>query len=168
MLTCIFGGNGSGKSRFAESLVDTCGDPRYYVATMIPYGESGARRVQKHIRQRENLRFTTLELPYLEDLSRIPEQSVVLLEDLSNLLANRMFENKGDGEGVLEDVFSLSRKSRELFVVSITGYKQEDFSGDTARYVEALKTLNSALAEKADRVYEMKEGIPVLRKGEER
>ena len=79
MLTCIFGGNGSGKSRFAESLVDTCGDPRYYVATMIPYGESGARRVQKHIRQRENLRFTTLELPYLEDLSRIPEQSVVLL-----------------------------------------------------------------------------------------
>lgn len=168
MLTCIYGGNGSGKSRFAESLVAKSGDPRYYIATMIPYGESGAQRVQKHIKQRENLRFTTLERPYLDDLDEIPEDAIVLLEDASNLIANWIFVKKGDYREALDRVLKLSERVKELYIVCISGYRREDFSGETADYVDALEQVNKALFEKADIAYEMIDGQPCLRKGEEK
>lgn len=166
MLICIYGGNSSGKSCFAESLVSKSSDPRYYVATLIPYGESGAKRVEKHIRQRAGLRFQTIESPYLEGLSLIPEDGIVLLEDLSNLLANWIFVRKGDWKQAISDVLALSQRVKELYVVCISGYRGEDFSGETADYVEAMAYANRALAAKADVVYEMINGQPYLRKGE--
>ena len=42
MLYLLTGGSGCGKSAFAEQLLLTLPAPRYYIATMIPYGEEGA------------------------------------------------------------------------------------------------------------------------------
>ena len=72
MLTCVYGENSSGKSRYAESLVAATHGPRFYIATMIPYGESGAKRVEKHRKQREDLGFTTVEDPELADPGNAP------------------------------------------------------------------------------------------------
>ena len=42
MMHLVTGGSGSGKSAYAEQQVLAAGDaPRYYIATMMPYGEEG-------------------------------------------------------------------------------------------------------------------------------
>ena len=44
MMHLVTGGSGSGKSAYAEQQVLEAGDaPRYYIATMMPYGEEGRR-----------------------------------------------------------------------------------------------------------------------------
>ena len=45
MITFICGGSGSGKSKYAEQLIlsGSCPDRRYYIATIIPYGEEGRK-----------------------------------------------------------------------------------------------------------------------------
>ena len=51
MLHVITGGSGSGKSAYAEGLVQKTGPGRrIYIATMIPYGEEGRQRVLRHRR----------------------------------------------------------------------------------------------------------------------
>lgn len=95
MLTFVVGENNTGKSAYAESLVEaTTSGKRYYIATMIPYGEEGKQRVAKHIKMRAHLGMITIEDPFLEKADMIEDHSVVLLEDLSNLVANRMFADK--------------------------------------------------------------------------
>ena len=62
MLVVVTGGSGSGKSAYAEQQVLEAGDaPRYYIATMMPYGEEGRRRVEKHRRMRREKHFETIE-----------------------------------------------------------------------------------------------------------
>ena len=62
MMHLVTGGSGSGKSAYAEQQVLEAGDaPRYYIATMMPYGEEGRRRVEKHRRMRREKHFETIE-----------------------------------------------------------------------------------------------------------
>ena len=50
MFALIFGGSGSGKSEYAEKLSCELAqkNEKYYIATMIPYGEEGKKRVESH------------------------------------------------------------------------------------------------------------------------
>ena len=49
MFALIFGGSGSGKSEYAEKLSCELAqkNEKYYIATMIPYGEEGKKRVDE-------------------------------------------------------------------------------------------------------------------------
>ena len=91
MLTLILGGSASGKSEYAERLVMDQPGPHIYLATMEPWGEEGAGRVQKHRASRRRRDFLTVER-YI-DLSSLslPSNSSILLEDLGNLTANELF-----------------------------------------------------------------------------
>mgnify|MGYP000463544607 CR=1 FL=1 len=91
MLTLIIGGSGSGKSSFGEELAQKSNSKLYYLATMIPYGDEGKRRVERHLKLRKGKGFETIE-EYM-DIGNIdiPYGSCVLLEDLPNLVANNMF-----------------------------------------------------------------------------
>ena len=95
MLALIIGGSGSGKSAFAERLSAAAGPGGFYLATMEPFGEEGRARIARHRAQRGALGFLTVER--YTDLAgaQIPPGADVLLEDLSNLLANEMFSPKG-------------------------------------------------------------------------
>ena len=56
MFTLVIGGAASGKSEYAEGLaLASPHSPRYYIATMEPFGEEGRARVAKHRRMREDL-----------------------------------------------------------------------------------------------------------------
>ena len=91
MLTLVIGGSGSGKSSFGEKLAQESNSKLYYLATMIPYGDEGKRRVERHLKLREGKGFETIE-EYMDIGSiDIPYKSCVLLEDLTNLVANNMF-----------------------------------------------------------------------------
>ena len=167
MLILITGENGSGKSAYAESLACRAGGARCYIATMIPHGAEGAARVKKHLRQREGLGFLTLELPYVVGDAAIPPDAAVLIEDVSNLLGNRVFGGGGTAPEVLADIMALQKRCRVLVAVTIGGLDASAYDGETRVYIEALNTLNAALFGLADTVVEMRNGVPQLKKGED-
>jgi adenosylcobinamide kinase/adenosylcobinamide-phosphate guanylyltransferase len=132
---------------------------------MLPHGEEGASRVQKHIAQRAEMGFITLELPYTVGSAEIPADAVVLVEDVSNLLANAMFDKNLAETDVLADIKMLCRPVGCVIAVTISEFEDGDYREETLRYIKALKSLNQELSILADAVIEMGEGIPLFRKG---
>ena len=168
MLILVIGGNGSGKSRFAEGVAAGFGGKKYYAATMIPYGPEGEARKQKHIVQRAGLGFITIECPF--SLGEVPadENDLVLLEDVSNLLANTMFDVKHHvpPAAVETEIIALERRCKLLIAVTIGGLTGDGCDEETKNYVAELNSLNARLAECAQTVVELRDGTLRVVKGE--
>ncbi|MCR4963871.1 MAG: bifunctional adenosylcobinamide kinase/adenosylcobinamide-phosphate guanylyltransferase [Firmicutes bacterium] len=168
MLILIKGANSSGKSLYAEKLASRIrqGD-LYYVATMNPYGEEGQARIAKHRKQRQGLGFRTVEKLYDIDQIAVTPDSLVLLEDVSNLLANILFrEQPGDWQNAFGEIMALSEKCRHFIVVTIDELSEEGFSGETKGYIQDLNRLNRRLQDCAAMVVQMKNGEPCIIKGD--
>ena len=168
MLILVTGGNGSGKSRFAESVAAGYDGKRYYAATMIPYGPEGEARKRRHIAQREGLGFITVECPF--GLGEVPagENDLVLLEDVSNLLANVMFdvEHFSPPAAIEAEIIALECRCKLLIAVTIGGLTGDGCDEETKKYVAELNSLNARLAERARTVVELRDGTPRVVKGE--
>ena len=99
MLTLVTGGSGSGKSAFAEDRVLSLGEgKRIYIATMHPFDEESHKRIERHRKMRAGKGFETVECYTGLKNAVLPGESgkcVVLLECMSNLVANEMFEEQG-------------------------------------------------------------------------
>ena len=110
MLAVITGGSGSGKSEYAESVATSLakrdGLPLYYIATMRPFGAEGMWRVERHRKLRAGKGFETIECYVNLKEQTLPEKGVVLLECMSNLTANEMFEPEGAGDDIVEAVLA--------------------------------------------------------------
>ena len=154
MLTLIIGPNNSGKSAYAESIIaDLESTKRYYIATMIPYGEEGQARVKKHLKMRANLGMETIEDPYLEKVDDIANGADVLLEDVSNLVANRLFEKGPEAcDNIVQEIISLNEKVSNLVVVSIGGIVNDGYDEETVDYITRLNQINEELMELAEQV----------------
>ena len=154
MLTLVIGANNSGKSAYAESIIAGLeSKKRYYIATMIPFGEDGQARVKKHLKMRENLGMETLEDPYFDKVDTIENGSDVLLEDVSNLVANRLFEKGPEAcETIVQEILSLNEKVANLVVVSIGGIVDEGYDEETVRYIDMLNQINQELTKLSDEV----------------
>lgn len=167
MLHLITGGSGSGKSAYAEQQVMNAGDgTRIYIATMIPYGEEGQQRVERHRQLRRAKNFETIEC--YKNLSSviIPEDSIVLLECMSNLVANEIFEPDGakadTAAAIKKGIENLLVQTDRLFVVTNEIFSDGiSYDPETMRYLEYLGRVNQELAAMADRVTEVVYGIPV-------
>lgn len=103
MIITIVGGSGSGKSEYAQNLISALHESEYsdgrkiYLATMKCYGEEGTRRVARHLKLRENMNFETIEQTDFIDDIVASKNDVVLIEDMSNLAANAMFDRESQG-----------------------------------------------------------------------
>ena len=166
----ITGGSGSGKSEYGEYRVMEEQMPlRFYV-------EEGRRKVERHRALRAGKGFVTLERPRgLSGLSLKGEgKKAVILECVSNLAANAMFEKEGiqpDTEELAEALFHdiLYLDSQADFLAVITnevGADGEDYTPETMEYIRLMGRLNCLLAERASEVVEVVYGIPVVLKGE--
>ncbi len=165
-LILVSGPNNSGKSCYAEQLVAQITGSRFYIATMRPCTEQNHRRIQKHRQQRSGLGFQTLECPHkVGDVSVLPG-SVVLLEDVSNLLANAMFEKDRTASQVYDDICRLAERCRLLVAVTIAGLEGRGYDSQTAAYIDALNELNGLLFEKADAAITMHNNTPICQKGD--
>ena len=162
----VLGSNQSGKSRFAEKLISCTEGKRYYIATMISCTKDNAYHIDKHRKQRDGLNFETFELPYGFDGLETEADGVVLLEDVSNFLANLIFEKGLGSEIALQQIEKLRDSCGLLVIVSIHGLSTEGYEGETAQYIEALNDVNDRLAECSDCVFEMENRKAVLKKGE--
>ena len=174
MMMMVLGGAASGKSEYAErmALEMAGGDAHYYLATMQPYGESGAFRVRRHRKLREGKGFVTMELTQdiakAADLAEQPEYATILLEDLSNLLANEMFSLPPEQQKteplcskIIADIACVKNTFKNLILVSNNIFEDGDsYDPSTIAYRNALGKLHVLLAPLCDRVTEVVVGIP--------
>lgn len=170
MLTIVTGGSGSGKSAFAEDKVLTFGEAqRVYIATMHPFDEESHKRIERHRKMRAGKGFETVECyTGLKDV-KLPSGCVVLLECMSNLVANEMFEEQGAHEETVKDIMSgideLVRQAAHVVIVTNEIFSDAVvFDKEMASYLEYLGKINQAVALRADEVVEVVYGIPVYQK----
>ena len=178
----VTGGSGSGKSAYAEQKI--CGLQQgtgrlYYIATMYPYGSETERKIERHRWMRGGKGFRTLEwytglseciekeFSGQEGAERLSESSI-LLECMSNLVANEMFsgadivsEDVVVGH-ILQGIKNLSTKVDELVIVSNNVFEDGiSYDATTQAYIRALGRINTGVAALADTVTEVVVGIPV-------
>lgn len=172
MFLVITGGSGSGKSAYAEQCVLDFGPAeRIYIATMYPFDEECDRRIRRHREMRRQKQFSTLECYTGLKEADIPEDSVVLLECMSNLTANEMYQEGGAGGQTVEEILAgicyLLKRVRHLVVVTNEIFSDGiDYDPETMRYQSYLGQINSEMGRMADRVTEVVYGIPITVKGE--
>lgn len=167
MTILLTGGSGCGKSAYAEKLIAAFPrENRVYIATMQVADDESVQRVQRHRERRAGLAFRTVEQPRSLGDAPVEPGSVVLLEDLPNLLANEMFDG-GDWRRILPDLTALAKKSAHLIVVTNDVFSDgAAYEPSTAAYLRHLAELNRAAAALADCVAEVAYSIPVVLKGE--
>ena len=172
MFLVITGGSGSGKSAYAEQCVLDFGPAeRIYIATMYPFDEECDRRIRRHREMRRQKQFSTLECYTGLKTADIPEDSVVLLECMSNLTANEMYQEGGAGGQTVEEILAgicyLLKRVRHLVVVTNEIFSDGiDYDSETMRYQSYLGQINSEMGRMADRVTEVVYGLPITVKGE--
>ena len=103
----------------------------------------------------------------------LPKGSVVLLECMSNLVANEMFREDGFHPEVAGEITDGVKNilSQAEHVVIVTNEIFSDgilYEGESEKYKEQLGQINCNLAEMADSVVEVVYGIPVWYKGGEK
>ena len=190
MMVLVIGGSGSGKSAYAESLTDDlmkeeytkgmdargcvlqAGCRKYYLATMKFFDEEGRKKVERHRRLRSGKGFDTVEQS--TDIHRAvekmgTEKQIVLLECLSNLMANEMFSGKRIGatsqvvEKIMRELEMLRAQTTHLIVVTNNVFEDGIvYEEATMEYIRAMGKLNRRLADLADQVVEVVAGIPVI------
>lgn len=170
MLILVTGGSGSGKSAFAEDRILSLGEAkRIYIATMHPFDQESFKRIERHRKMRAGKGFDTIECyTGLKDVP-ISGDSVVLLECMSNLTANEMFEENGAHQNTVEEILAGVQKLKERarHVVIVTNEIFSDaafFEGDMDTYLKDLGKINQETAQMADEVVEVVYGIPVYHK----
>lgn len=173
MLCLITGGSGSGKSAYAEQMVLRLKTkPRLYIATMYPFDEECHERIRRHQKMRAEKGFETLECyTGLKDAD-VSGYGTVLLECMSNLTANELYQEGGAKErcveAVLEGVRKLREQCRHLLIVTNEIFSDGiDYEEETRQYQEYLGRINRQLASMADVVVEVVYSIPVVLKGEQ-
>ena len=167
MIYFFIGKSNTGKSERAEELVMKTGlSNKLYIATRKVMDEEGERRVQKHRKQREGKGFETLEIPMklTEGIGQIEdkENTVILLECISNLVGNEMYDNPlraGLDEDtfareIAEDIRLLAASASELIVVSSVYDMKDDYSEETLKYIRYLDRTNEEIKHISDKVFE--------------
>lgn len=171
MLELVTGGSGSGKSAYAESRICEWNrqDPKplFYIATMYPYGEETEKKIERHRMLRKGKGFETLEWYtglklHLEEGSL--QGSDVLLECMSNLVANEMYMESGAGcyadQAILEGIQELNRQCANVVIVTNEVFSESvPDSTEMKEYKRILGRINCEIAAMADQVTEVIYGI---------
>ena len=165
MLVVVTGGSGSGKSAFAEETVLSFGEARrIYIATMQAFDEESHRRIRRHRHMRAGKGFETIER-YTE-----LDELLILLECMSNLVANEMFREGGFhpevAEKITEGVKNLLSQAKHVVIVTNEIFSDGIlYEEESEQYKKELGQINQKLAEVAEEVVEVVYGIPVWHKG---
>ena len=194
MIALVIGGSGSGKSAYAEQMaVKAAGNGSlYYVATMQVYDEEGKKKVERHQKMRAGIGFLTKAAPRRlieasengagEKVSggkgaagRVPAAIIVLLECMSNLVANEMFSE--ENLSAVMDEAKIKQLSHEIIsgvtalqdscdiLIIVTNQIFEDgirYDASTMAYIRLLGDINRQIAERAEQVVEVVAGIPIF------
>lgn len=176
----------------------------YYVATMQVYDEEGKKKVERHQKMRAGKGFLTIEQPrkLKEAAKKMATEKVsagkvaaeiasagkvttekaptgvektVLLECMSNLVANEMFSE--ENLSAVMDEAKIKQLSHEIIsgvtalqdscdiLIIVTNQIFEDgihYDASTMAYIRLLGDVNRQIAEQAEQVIEVVAGIPIF------
>lgn len=172
MMVTVIGESGSGKSEYAENLImelasgNTFNKKMYYIATMKPFGEEAKERIKRHHKLRKGKGFTTVECYKNIENCGLKKGSNVLLECMSNLIANEMFDNNLDKESVYYKVCAGIDKLKDNManIVVVTNDVFEDgiiYDKETMEYIELFGMVNRYLAGISNKVTEVIYSCPL-------
>lgn len=163
----VYGGSGSGKSAYAERRAAGLNENRIYLATMKESCEEDGKRIKKHRDMRKDYSFLTIE--QCTDINRAIEifhDGVILLECVSNLVANEMFKDgiiiPGDDVvvKVLSDLRCLMSKCKDIVIVSNNIFEDGIcYDESVGAYMKALGRINAELISMSDEAVEVVVGI---------
>lgn len=171
MVILVVGGASSGKSAFAEKqMLKHPTKERIYLATMASSDAESGRRIERHRKMRKGKGFFTLECPCAIHKADVPKGADVLLECISNLVANEMFMTGGAGEKTVDAVVSAVKQLKQrcdLLVVVSSDVARDGCRYDelTEQYIQNMVQINQQISALADQVFEVVCGIPVRVKG---
>jgi adenosylcobinamide kinase/adenosylcobinamide-phosphate guanylyltransferase len=163
LVTLILGGARSGKSRYAERLIEQEPAPWIYLATAEARDEEMKRRIAEH-RARRDRSWQTIEAPH--DLAAavvaLPPRSAVLVDCLTLWLSNRMLADAD----IDREIEGLERAltSHDGAVVAVSNDVGSGIVPDNAlarRFRDLQGVLNQRIAAKASRVVLMVAGLPL-------
>ena len=172
MIRLITGGSASGKSEYAEQQALSWGPARrIYIATMIPGDDETRARIARHRRMRADKKFETVECFTGLDRLEFPggtkaEETVLLLECMSNLTANEQYLSGGSIEEIRkrigDGIRNLQKLSRRIIIVTNEIFSDGGgYARETEEYLRLLGLVNQDLAELSEEVTEVVYGIPV-------
>ena len=168
----IYGGVASGKSEYAEELISKNFERKIYLATMENDGDFAKKRIQKHLLQRASKNFITVEEPrYISNIN-INSDDNILLEDLTNLLSNNIFDKNGMKSGskeiteaIFSDIIELEKRCNSLFIVGNDIFStKRNQSKELDMFIDCLFSLHQKIIDIANRVVEVIYGLPYDRK----
>lgn len=187
MLHIVYGGSASGKSSYAESFAMSLqGEGRLlYIATMYPYkwntteiDPETMQRIERHRAMRADKGFDTVECYRHVEHIVAKRQDVLLLECMSNLLANEMYLEPDSNAGsdmaetmspvsnkIVQALVNLSTRVQDVVIVTNDVFSDGGsltYDESTQEYVKNLAEINCALAREAATVTEVVCGIPVI------
>ena len=152
--------------RRADIIVAAIGKPEFVKGDI-----DGRSRVKKHKLQRDGKGFETIEQYQniggaLKGCKR-DTKPVVLVECMSNLLANECFEENGHPDNIFAECMQLYSECSHLVIVTNEVFSDGcEYDDSTTDYIRRLGELNVKLAKAADTVVEVVYTIPVVLKGD--
>jgi adenosylcobinamide kinase/adenosylcobinamide-phosphate guanylyltransferase len=163
----VLGGARSGKSRYAESLIEALPPPWIYLATAEARDAEMEKRIAAHRAQRDE-RWQTVEAPHdlAGALSGVPKGSAILVDCLTLWLSNRLLA-EADMDREIERLEATLGEQRGT-VVLVSNEVGAGIVPDNAlarRFQDLQGTLNQRIAGRASRVVFMVAGLPLQLKG---
>lgn len=166
-LSLVLGGAASGKSTFAERLIQSNSVSKTYVATArVLDGETGAK-VQKHITAR-GPNWTTIEAPLdvPAALATVAADDCVLIDCATMWLTNHMLDGNDLSAAQDELLAALNACPAPIVIVSNeVGHGIVPTNALARQFRDAQGGVNAALAGAADLVVFVTAGLPHVLKG---
>jgi adenosylcobinamide kinase/adenosylcobinamide-phosphate guanylyltransferase len=163
-LTLVLGGARSGKSRYAEGLVDRHPGRRTYLATAEVLDDEMAVRVKAH-RERRDSDWKTVEEP-LDLAARLKaetEQGAAVLVDCLTLWLGNLLGKERDCEAEIAGLVASVGQfgGPVVFVSNEVGLGIVPDNALARRFRDLAGKLHQRLAEKADHVVLVTAGLPM-------
>jgi adenosylcobinamide kinase/adenosylcobinamide-phosphate guanylyltransferase len=162
-ITLILGGARSGKSRYAEKLIEGEPPPWIYLATAEVRDGEMAERIAAH-RARRHRSWQTIEAPHdlAAALAALPPRSPVLVDCLTLWLSNRLLADSDIGREIEKLERALLGHDGAVVVVSNdVGSGVVPDNALARRFRDLQGTLNQRIAARASRVVLMVAGLPL-------
>lgn len=179
MIVYISGGCKNGKSSYAEKIANNLREenkPFYYIATMISSDKEDEERIKRHIYQRKNFNFETVEI--YKDIKNIEKvcnlEGTFLIDSTTALLANEMFLNNKQFipniyKKVAKDLIYIIKKMKNVVIVSDYIFSDSiNYDEYTNQYRKGLAFIDKCCAAESDILIEVCYGNIIFYKGKEK
>ncbi|TGE02004.1 bifunctional adenosylcobinamide kinase/adenosylcobinamide-phosphate guanylyltransferase [Methylobacterium nonmethylotrophicum] len=168
-MTLVLGGARSGKSRYAEGLIELRPGPWRYVATAQAWDDEMRARIAEH-RARRPAPWETVDAP--RDLAQAirqgPRGQPVLVDCLTLWLTNAMLDEAADLAAEVDALVEACRGAAGplVLVSNEVGFGIVPENALARRFRDEAGRLHQRLAAIADRVVLVVAGLPMIVKGD--